>query len=291
MSLHEQIVGVFKVLGFLVVIGGGLGVAFYFLLSHHKRMRRIERTLDSLQEGLSRLANPKEEPPHYPGQNRFAGEPSQENSPIQKRMEKLEGQSENLSSEFQKLSRQLRDFENRSRALQETISLLAALFNSFQEIGGKIADLQKAGAYQPREEKPGEPSRREEAEKRKEISEKDLVKWWKESGNQLLGKCRRSIEGEFRDAVVEVIGATEHDKEDWRLLAVRNIRQNFYYVLPRKYSIWSPLFQKWFDLEESGHLDPRIGSIFVPLPQARKDDRLGWGLVDKKGRVSIKEEL
>ncbi len=90
---------------------------------------------------------------------------------------------------------------------------------------------------------------------------------------------------------MEVIGATEHDKEDWRLLAVRNSGQNFSYVLPRKYSIWSPLFQKWFDLEESGYLDPRIGSIFVPLPRARKDDRLGWGLVDKKGRVSSKEEL
>ncbi|HWU37330.1 MAG TPA: hypothetical protein VN203_06725 [Candidatus Acidoferrum sp.] len=291
MSLHEQIVGFFKVLGFLVVIGGGLGLAFYLLLSHHKRIRSMERTLEGIQEGLSRLVGGRGEAPPHPHPNRSAAEPPAENSSIPKRMEKLESQSENLSAELQKVSRRLRDFEDRSRALQGTIPLLAALFDSLREIGGKIADLRKASVYPPREEEPGEGSRWAEAEKRKKISENDLVKWWRESGNQLLGKCRRSIEGEFRDAVVEVIGATEHDKEDWRLLAVRNSGQDFSYVLPRKYSIWSPLFQKWFDLEESGHQDPRIGSIFVPLPRARKDDRLGWGLVDKKGRVSSKEEL
>ncbi len=175
MSLHEQIVGFFKVLGFLVVIGGGLGLAFYFLLSHHKRIRRIERSLESIQEGLSRVVNRRGEVPPFPQPNQFAAEHPAENSSIPKRMEELEGQSENLSTELQKVSRQLREFENRARAFQETLPLLAALFNSFREIGGKIADLQKASVHLPREEEPGEGSHSAEAEKREIISENDLV--------------------------------------------------------------------------------------------------------------------
>jgi hypothetical protein len=293
-SLYDEIIGFFKIVALVLIVGGISGGIGYFLYSYNKRIRKIERVLENTQEGSSRGTTKKEDLNRYsPQPGRATGEVNfqQEIPALQKRMDRFEKQSDALSSEIIRVSRDLRDVENRSRAVEEIIPLFANFFKSFQEIGGKIGELQKKGIAYSQEQKDserGEP-RGEEVGKKKEISEKDLIKWWQESGNQLLAKCRKTIEEEFKDAVLEVIGTTEHDKEDWRMIGIKNIRQKFFYVLPRKYSIWSPIFQKWFELEETGHLDPRIGSVYIPLPKASKDDPEGWGLVDKKGKVSIRE--
>lgn len=293
-SLYDQIIGFFKIIAWVSIIGGIWGGIGYFLYSFNKRIRKIERILANNQEGTPRVISKKEDVNRYPPQpGRAAGEVAfqPEIPAIPKKIDRLEKQSDTLSNEFIKIYRELREVENRSRALEEMIPLFAGFFNSFQEMGGKIGELQKRGISYSQEERDLEKGMppRGEVGKKKDISEKDLVRWWQESGNQLLAKCRKTIEEEFKDAVIEVMSTTEHDKEDWRLIGIKNIKQNFFYVLPRKYSLWSPLFQKWFELEETGHVDPRIGSVLIPLPRAGKDNYERWGLVDKKGKVSIRE--
>lgn len=292
-SLYDEIIRFFKMVVLLVIIGGILGAIGYFLYSYHKRIRKIERVLRNSSEGPLRVRRGKEDVDRYVPPSSQAAEDDnsqQEIALIKQRMDRFEKQFDTLRSEFIGVSLELREAENRSRALSEIIPIFARLVNFFQEIGGKMSALQKGGISYSQEKDPerGKPPR-EDIEKKKDISEKDLVKWWDKSGNQLLAQCRKTIEEEFKDAALEVISTTGHDKEDWRLIGIKNIRQNFFYVLPRKYSIWSPLFQKWFELEETGYMDPRIGSVFIPLPKARKDNYEGWGLVDKKGKVSIKE--
>ncbi len=280
-SLKDEIIRFFKIIGLAVIIGGTLGAAGYFLYSFKKRIKRIERILEISSDG-----------PHLPQPRQaLADAGSQQEIPlIKQRTDRLEKQLDTLNNEFIGVSTELRKVEIKSRVLSEIIPLFADFFSSLQEIGRKINELQKGGiSYSQEKELEREKPPREDIVKKKEITEKDLVKWWNKSGNQLLAQCRKTIEEEFFDAALEVISTTENDKEDWRLVGIKNIRQNFFYVLPRKYSLWSPLFQKWFELEETGYMDPRIGSVFIPLPRARKDNYKGWGLVDKKGKVSIKE--
>ncbi len=293
-SLYDEIIGFFKIVGLVVIIGGILGLVGYFLYSYNKRIRKIERILEKYEEGPPLVTTKKEDLNRYPPQpGRAGGEVNfQPDIPaIQKKIDRFEKQSDTLSGEIIRVSREIREVENRSRAVEEIIPLFASFFKSFQEIGGKIGELQKRGISYSQNEKDSKSRKppREDFEKKRDINENHLVEWWHESGNQLLAQCRKTIEEEFKDAVIEVISTTEHDREDWRLIGIKNIRQKFFYVLPRKYSIWSPLFQKWFELEETGHADPRIGSILIPLPRARKDDHEGWGLLDKKGKVSIRE--
>ena len=293
-SLYDEIIGFFKIVALVVIIGGILGVIGYFLYSYNKRIRKIERTLEDIQEEIRRVTSEKEDLNRYsPQPGRTTGEVSfqSEIPAMQTRIDTFEKHFDNLSGEFIRVSRELREVGNRSRALEEMIPLFAGFFKSFQEIGGKIGELQKRGIPHIQEEKDLEKGKppRGDVEKKKNISEKELVQWWQESGNQLLAKCRKTIEEEFEDALIEVISTTEHDKEDWRLIGIKDIKQKFFYVLPRKYSIWSPLFQKWFELEETDHVDPRIGSVLLPLPRAGKDNHERWGLFDKKGKVSVRE--
>lgn len=124
-----------------------------------------------------------------------------------------------------------------------------------------------------------------------------MIKWWNEFGSQPLSKCVETLNERFLGKIfLEPIVST-NNKEDWKMVGVKDNAYGDYYVLPRKNSGWwtdfinkLSAYEPWFELEEKS-IDAtlQIRSLKSPLPKARKTPLGKWELLGTKGKVSIKE--
>lgn len=268
--------------------------AYRFEKDHNKRIKEINGDIINLKRIIKQGSKPSDN--KYEGGMR-GGEflPTQEISKIYQKIEFIEKKINNYNEEHKKFLEELQYQQRVFNLLQDILkkenSIHSIRENIFQDLK-ELNNIRKEGVpYAEKKGKEIQEQRKEVPQFEKPIDEIILIEWWNKSGNQKLLKFKEILNDIFSNVILETVHASKLDNEDWKLIAIKDKINNYFYILPRLYTEWWPeIFQKWFVLEEEGRVAaPVIKSVITPLPKALKNNYGEWELLGPKGKVSIKE--
>tara|TARA_B100000315_G_scaffold91535_1_gene84145 strand:- start:169 stop:1761 length:1593 start_codon:yes stop_codon:yes gene_type:complete len=121
----------------------------------------------------------------------------------------------------------------------------------------------------------------------KEINKSNLISWWNENGAKPPSSCSKSLEEEFgNNCSHKFIRKGGSDKNDWKLIKIRETKSSGLYVLPRKDSPYKDnIIEKWFITEDK---EVKANAYIVSLIEPAKTIQ-GRDETISKGTVKISE--